>query len=51
MKNTDIYKSLSYVDGKYVAEAENYKKPKNRIIVILAAVFVIERVELKKKPA
>ena len=37
MKNTDIYKSLSYVDNKYVAEAENYKKPNKRVIVILAA--------------
>ena len=44
MKNTDIYKSLSYVDGKYVQEAENYKKPKNRVIVILAAAIALTAV-------
>ncbi|MBQ3870885.1 MAG: hypothetical protein II777_10085 [Clostridia bacterium] len=44
MKNTDIYKSLSYVDGKYVQEAENYKKPNKRVIVILAAAIVLTAV-------
>ncbi len=44
MKNTDIYKSLSYVDGKYVAEAENYKKPNKRVIVILAAAIALTAV-------
>ena len=44
MKNTDIYKSLSYVDNKYVAEAENYKKPNKRVIVILAAAIALTAV-------